>query len=170
MHIEFQKVYISKSQAKWPLYRLSCMRKRLSVSSRVSWETTILSVNPVLIVLEASFSSVNPVPIVCEYAYLQTNYISVTFFTEHPYWSVCFLAMSVNFRWRPYSLQTPSGNIRRNFPSKLLVRMSQVCPRWHNEIYGCCKDNTDDIRITCGSVADINYTWQPNLLLKIQAV
>ena len=43
------------------------MRKRLSVSSRVSWETTILSVNRVLIVLEASSLSVNPVPIVREY-------------------------------------------------------------------------------------------------------
>ena len=57
---------MSKTQAKCPLYRLLCMRKRLSVSSRVSWETTILSINPVLIVLEASFLSVNPIPIVHE--------------------------------------------------------------------------------------------------------
>ena len=40
------------------------MKKRLSVSSRVSWEATNLSVNPILIVLEASLLSVNPVPIV----------------------------------------------------------------------------------------------------------
>ena len=64
--LNLQKVCISKSQAKCALYRLSCMRKRLSVSSRVSWETTILSVNPALIVLEASFSSVNSMPIAHE--------------------------------------------------------------------------------------------------------
>ena len=39
------------------------MRKHLSITSRVSWEATYLSVNPVLIVLEASLP-VNPVPIV----------------------------------------------------------------------------------------------------------
>ena len=42
---------MSETQAKCPLYRLSSMKRRLSVSSRVSWKTTILSVNPVLIVL-----------------------------------------------------------------------------------------------------------------------
>ena len=25
----------------------------------------------------------------------------------------------------------------------------------------CCKDNTDDLWITCGLVVDINYTWHP---------
>ena len=39
------------------------------------------------------------------------------------------------------------------------MRMSQRCPGCHKEIYRCCKDNTDDIQITYGSVADIIYTW-----------
>ena len=39
--------------------------------------------------------------------------------------------------------------------------MSQGCPGCHKEIYGGCKDNTDDIRITYTSVADINCTWHP---------
>ena len=39
--------------------------------------------------------------------------------------------------------------------------MSQGCPGSHKEICACCKDNTDDIRITYRSVADINYTWHP---------
>ena len=55
---------MSKSQAKCPLYRLSSMRKHLSINFRVPWDTTNLSVNPVLIVLEASLSSVNPGPII----------------------------------------------------------------------------------------------------------
>ena len=41
------------------------------------------------------------------------------------------------------------------------MRMSQGCPGCHKEIYGCCKDNTDDIRIIYRSVADISYTLQP---------
>ena len=41
------------------------------------------------------------------------------------------------------------------------MRMSQECPGCHKEIYGWCKDNTDDIRIIYGSVADINNTWHP---------
>ena len=39
--------------------------------------------------------------------------------------------------------------------------MSQGCPGCHKEIYGCCKDITDDLRITHGSNTDINYTWHP---------
>ena len=41
------------------------------------------------------------------------------------------------------------------------MRMGQGCPGCHKEIYRCCKDNTDDIRIRYGSVMDINYTWHP---------
>ena len=119
MLIELQKVYFSKDQANWPLYRLSCMRKRLSISSRVSCETTFRSVNPVLIVLEASFLSLNPVPIVREYIHryrcISTGKLNIRDLL--PYWSVCFPAMSINFRWHPYSLRTSSANIRRNFPS-----------------------------------------------------
>ena len=43
------------------------MTKRHSVSSRVLCETENVSVNSILIVLEASLSSVNPVPIVLIY-------------------------------------------------------------------------------------------------------
>ena len=46
------------------------------------------------------------------------------------------------------------------------MRMSQGCPGCHKEIYGCCKDNTDDIRITYGSVADTNYTWHPQIFYR----
>ena len=41
------------------------------------------------------------------------------------------------------------------------MQMSQGCSGCHKEIYGCCKDNTNDIQITYESVADINYTWHP---------
>ena len=41
------------------------------------------------------------------------------------------------------------------------MQMSQRCPGYHKQIYGCCKDNTDDLRIRYGSVADINYTLHP---------
>ena len=40
------------------------MTKRHSISSRVLCENETVSVNPILIVLEASLLSVNPVPIV----------------------------------------------------------------------------------------------------------
>ena len=43
---------MKKKPSQVPLYRLSSMRKRLSVSTQVSCETKNLSVNPVLIVLE----------------------------------------------------------------------------------------------------------------------
>ena len=98
------------------------MRKHLSINSRMSWESTITSVNHVFIVLEASLSSVNPSLLslytsVTIRAYSQINYISVTFFMDHPYWSLWFLGISVNFRRHPYILQITSGNIRRNFLS-----------------------------------------------------
>ena len=123
-------------------------------------ETTITSVNPALIVLEVSLSSVLSVytsVTIC--AYPQTNYISVTFFTDHPYWSLRFPGLSLNFRRRPYSLQTPSWNIRRNFLSHYWCGWVKYVP--DPEIYGCCKDNMDDLQITYRLVADINYTWHP---------
>ena len=134
MHIEFQKVYNSKSQAKCPLHRLSCMRKRLSVSFRVSWETTILPVNPC-----PYCPWVDPSVDTC--AYLQTNYVSVTFFTDHPYWSACLLAMSVNFRWHPYSHWTPSGNIHRNFPSHYWCE-------WVKDVPDATRRSTGAVRTT----------------------
>ena len=50
---------IRGTQACCPLYR-----EKASWCRQVSWETTITSVNPVLIVLEASLSAINPIPIV----------------------------------------------------------------------------------------------------------
>ena len=39
--------------------------------------------------------------------------------------------------------------------------MSQGCPGCHKEIYWCCKDARDNLRITYESVVDINYTCHP---------
>ena len=63
-----------------------------------------LSVNPVLIVLEESISSVDPVPIVRRQVRKHLC-ISMTFFKDHPYWSLWFLAMSINIRRRPNTLR-----------------------------------------------------------------
>ena len=39
--------------------------------------------------------------------------------------------------------------------------MSQGCCGYHKEMYECCKDITDDLRITYRSNTDINYTSDP---------
>ena len=39
--------------------------------------------------------------------------------------------------------------------------MSQGCRGCHKEMYGCCKDITDDLPITYQSDTDINYTSDP---------
>ena len=113
---------VSKGQAKCPLYRHLSMRKHLSVNSRVPWDTINLSMNPVLIVLEASLSSVNPVPIVWgqvrKHPCISADKFYICDLLSGPFLLV--LLVSGNVCGGPLQsggILKASGDICRNFPS-----------------------------------------------------
>ena len=51
--------------------------------------------------------------------------------------------------------------MRKRLSVNSRVSWETTYPGCHKVIYGCYKDNTDDIRITYRLVAGINYTWHP---------